>query len=68
MPHCEHTESYFYERIYSGMSKLVWNQINDQNIKVEKDISIPENNTEQLQSHGAHLNQGLNYRKKVNLS
>ena len=50
------------------MSELVWNVINDKNIIVEKNISIPENKHDELQYHGTHLNQGLNYYKKINAS
>ena len=66
--HYEHTQYYLYERIDNGMSKLVWNVINDKNITVEKNIIIPENKHDELQYHGTHLNQGLNYYKKINAS
>jgi len=55
------------------MSKLVWDNIHDknilveENIQVDKDISNSENTIDKLEFHGAHLNQGLNYRKKANM-
>jgi len=49
------------------MSKLVWNNIHDKNILVDKEINIPEITSDKLEFHCAHLNQGLNYRKKANL-
>jgi hypothetical protein len=55
------------------MSKLVWDNIHDKNILVEKntlvekEISNLENTQDKLEFHDAHLNQGLNYRKKANM-
>ncbi len=72
MSHCKQTEPYLYEKMDNYMSKLVWDNIHDKNIVIEKniqvknDINIPENTPDKLEFHGTHLNQGLNYRKKAN--
>jgi len=67
MSHCKQTETYLYKKMNSNMSKLVWNNIHDKNILVDKEINIPEITSDKLEFHCAHLNQGLNYRKKANL-
>jgi hypothetical protein len=39
----------------------------EEHIQVDKNINNSENTLDNLEFHGAHLNQGLNYRKKANI-